>query len=399
VGAKIQGDHAIVLVWQSRIYLFWLSFLVKGDMSQSTDPGPSFNDMGTAPVPATAMKVQIELSWSERTRGTWSPGSSTGFQDALEFPADADFDVSQVFIDAALGVDEVATIYVHMPRVDSGSFKLRTSAAGPKPQPTAPSRSLPPPNAPLKDPTPSGSLLMGGDDGSGFTVEYVASTRNGASDPPVPQPVLTTGAPFTIAPCSTVNTVGANDADRLVMPFFYRDEDAQFFVQPTLTETTFVEWDDWAVRPANPVPWYKTAANLKSIPVAAAVPLYTPDIAARAGSTWDGTVHASALYSISPPRDWVTSPSSVVTYGTALVGARGSMGLAVVKAAATSNQSRTVSVSQGSAVPSGSIVVQTSRGLAAQLVVRGGTTLHVIGTTGLTPSLVSRLALARAAGT
>jgi Neuraminidase-like domain len=402
VGAKIQGDHAIVLVWQSRTYVFWLSFLLKGDMSQSTGPAQKFNDMAAAEVPATAMKVQIELSWSERTRGAWSPGSSTGFQDALEFPADADFDVSQVFIDAALGVEggiEVATIYVHMPRVDSGSFKLRTSAAGPKPQPTAPSRSLPPPNAPLKDPTPSGSLLGGGDDGTGFTVEYVASTRNGANEPPVPQPVLTTGSAFAIAPCSTVNTVGANDADRLVMPFFYRDEGAQFFVQPTLTETTFVEWDDWAVRPSNPVPWYGTAANLKSIPLAAAVPLYTPEIAASAGSTWDGTVHPSAVYSIAPPRDWVTSPSSVVTYGTALVGSRGSLGLAVVTAATASNQSRTVAVARGSAVPSGSVVVQTSKGLAAQQVIRGGATLHVIGTTGLTPSLISKLAIARTAGT
>jgi hypothetical protein len=70
-----------------------------------------------------------------------------------------------------------------------------------------------------------------------------------------PQPVLEKGNPSgfsLVIPPRKVDTTGSNEIDSLVRPFFYQDNKHTFYVEPTVTEQVFHEWEDWIVATPDP---------------------------------------------------------------------------------------------------------------------------------------------------
>jgi GH18 family chitinase len=83
VGANIQADHLVPVVWDGRLYLFWPSFAQSAETSnQDPIPIPSPGDK-TYPPSSPVMDLSITLNWSEYKQSAWTPKRSS---DPLVFP-------------------------------------------------------------------------------------------------------------------------------------------------------------------------------------------------------------------------------------------------------------------------------------------------------------------------
>jgi hypothetical protein len=67
VDLDIVSDHVLPLVWNRRLYLFWVIVNRKPDRAQSI---PVLSPSGSAP-PATAMHLEVQLAWSELKGAKW----------------------------------------------------------------------------------------------------------------------------------------------------------------------------------------------------------------------------------------------------------------------------------------------------------------------------------------
>jgi hypothetical protein len=173
------------------------------------------------------------------------------------------------------------------------------------------------------------------------------------------------------------------DAGSLVAPFFYKDtanpntdgssisHELTFFVQPSLTETTIMQWIWWAVYPSAPQQIWSDPAVFNNINVIAQVPM--------AGAILINP--GDPVYSVYPMQnavDWVTSPGTAVSFGNAFIGKGG--GLAV------GNASTRGAVGSVSSAPNATIA-----GLVGGSATAG---LSVVGTAGITRSQFHAIATA-----
>lgn len=92
---------------------------------------------------------------------------------------------------------------------------------------------------------------------------------------------------------------------RFIDPFFYQNELHSFLVEPTLTETTITEWEDWAiVLPRDPI--RLTPEDLEELHIEASIPIkkgqplppFEPEPVSR--------------FKLKIANDWVTDPTTVL---------------------------------------------------------------------------------------
>src|SRR5262249_46403673 len=115
-------------------------------------------------------------------------------------------------------------------------------------------------------------------------------------------------------------------------PFFYKDaahpstnHELTFFVQPSLTEKTVVEWTGWAVPPERPAQNWADASVLDQINVVAQVPAFSP-VPVNPG---DPQLSVFPMQNMAV--DWASHPSTVISYGNVPVGRGG--GISISKSA------------------------------------------------------------------
>jgi hypothetical protein len=147
------------------------------------------------------------------------------------------------------------------------------------------------------------------------------------------------------------------DAGGLVAPFFFKDVsnpnpgpnafsgDLTFFVQPSLTETTIDQWDWWAIAPVQPVQNWADPGLFDNIKVIAQVPS-----AVRVPVNPGDQVYS--IYPIQGMGDWVTHPSTAISYGGSLIGKDG--GISVGKASLSGSLGR-ISPGQIAGIGSGGL--------------------------------------------
>jgi hypothetical protein len=131
------------------------------------------------------------------------------------------------------------------------------------------------------------------------------------ANPVVPSPFVSSSEPL------------YQEAGSLVAPFFFKDmaaasnpNELTFFVQPTLTEKTVVEWPGWAIVPYYPGFIWKDPGIIDHIIVIPQVPIpRKPPL-------------GDPIYSVIPienMRDWVTDPATTILFGETPIAEHGSI--------------------------------------------------------------------------
>ncbi len=279
VAAQIESDHVVVTMWRGRPYLFWLTFLDRaeapsGDIDYSGDARPT-------------KIVDVQVSWAEYVNGQWAPAEASDLNRPLSATVPADFDRRKVFVHAAVYLteeDDRVTIYL-----SKGGSKAQAAQEGNGVGFSTPITGLDRVmleftlfgkptvyrgfrlvgrNAPVQI-TSSGSSPKA----PPFSWTEVRGTRYHHSGPLTvwytsriekangktteqksAKQVLAKGGGYSLViPPAPVATAAGPEIDGLVRPFFYQDDAHTFYVEPTVTERVFHEWDDWiVVEPAGP---------------------------------------------------------------------------------------------------------------------------------------------------
>ncbi len=362
VSAEVESDHVVLTIWRDRPYLFWLTFLNRAE--------PTSNALE---VSTPNRIVDIQLHWAEYVNGEWVTAEATDLNRPLTGQVDTDWDPQTMFIHASTIVDDErdeVTIHLSLggspqqpaqsgsdvdinhlyflpyasPRVAAdyeyagtgliiGGFiftrlsvvprgfrlagrnapvEIRSSADAPQPPPF----------------TWSGVQATRYSGNGPLTVWYTSRIEElggKTTETKQPQTVLTKGGAFElVTPPGSVFTTGAPEIGSVIRPFFYQDEQHTFYVEPTLTERVFHEWDDWIIQVPSESPGYKVPPDLSKLDIQLYTPVPQPP---------DG-ISPVAIYAVQSP---VTSPDSllgsgvVVQFDDALIGSTGSLKLDLAK--------------------------------------------------------------------
>jgi hypothetical protein len=197
----------------------------------------------------------------------------------------------------------------------------------------------------------------------------IASDGSSSTDT---EPILQAVNSYSLLPCSNPVVPSPEfldpsepfyqEAGTLISPFFFKDttdplnnNELTFYVQPSLTETTVVDWVGWAVPYPSPTENWQDPTVLNQIPIASQVPIAGP---ARVNP-------GDPVYSVYPTQkavDWLTSYPTGVMYGTTLVGKNGGINL---RASSPPGQVALLPSSLGSAPVTGTSPSPASRGPSA----------------------------------
>ncbi len=338
VSAEVEGDHVTAVVWQGRLHLFWVTFLEKAARPNLTDDGGTTAAASltlgqlkqSAGNSAVYKRVDLQLCWSTYHQGEWSARESSGFGVVRDVGVLADFDPASVFIHAAKeyegGEERAVRIglgVLSQPAQLDTAFRLVSRNGKPTAVPSA--------TVPGVDALPYGTRKSATqDEGAGplavtFDSRVTTDTANSTSTilgSPSGNYSLVTCYNLLPAPApgnvifSALGTGDAPPLKPLIVPFFFQDELNTFYVEPTLTETTFLEWRGWGVGiPATNTLFTKDSVAL--VPLEANVPVRElpalPDGA-------DGR-----LFTVRPRADWMVGPATALRFGDRLVGQTGGL--------------------------------------------------------------------------
>jgi hypothetical protein len=172
---------------------------------------------------------------------------------------------------------------------------------------------------------------------------------------------------------------------KLVNPFFYQDEQHTFFVEPTLTETTITDWEEWAISMLRHRAVCEDLEYMRELPVKNCVPLTEPP--------FPEPIDPFAHFMINPKIEWVTDPMTVLRFDDRFIGQEGGLDLKVLPAGTrVSDFGTLVNVTPDSELISGSVVVaydERKLGAGRFPLPKGG--LNVVGGGGMNSALLRSL--------
>ncbi len=307
VTTEIDGDHLVAIVWRDRLHVFWVTFVAKAD---TEDIDSSSNQWEIANQALGALirprKIDIQLNWTEYFRGEWTQRSTGALGSTYTATVSPTYDPADEFIHATLGLDGAVRINLR-----GGVEKaFRVVGRNGVPQPVT-----------VEDvaAVPYLALGIGGRFAWGNALSVIFAeetvTKSGKTTTDWAEETILAQADETY--WLTVNTQRLTrypaEISGLVSPFFFADDAHTFYVEPTLTEKTIVEWDDWV---PTTQPNHKVAFDPSKVDIAAQVPRtkdpMPPD-----------PIGPVARYAIQPDQDWVTGPSTVVAFGASPIGEAG----------------------------------------------------------------------------
>jgi hypothetical protein len=359
VTPDIEGDHVVAVIWRGRLTIFWLTFAVQGvaaptsaaaqTNSDNTTPASkltdlSFSDLSSIVVTAKPPKtVQIQLNWSEYYQGKWTPRKSSDINRFAPYPVSDDFDpASSVYVRASIDTDEngdETAVRIHMEGVEyiTRAFRLTSKNSEPVCEPYYWQEA-------------STAFQQLGTDATKY-VGYNADASNPVgsnifqtsysqalsmidgtvqSEQGFVEPVLQSVNSYNLLVCDNPPLAPPDNASLyssfmsqigiLSSPFFYEDtsdyntdKELTFFVQPTLTEKSVSQWEEWAIGPLFPSssindPKYWNAITLTA-QVAATYQPPSPD--------------PEVIFQYQPNADWVTNESTRISYRTSVIGSQG----------------------------------------------------------------------------
>lgn len=377
ITAEIESDHVTLAKWHDRIQLLWVTFVTKNRQDPSAS-SKSFRSVADDTVGSKLdLEVSAQLHWSELYQGTWTSRRTSGLTQPTY--AGASFDPSKVYIHVSKSYNDDGSedaLYVKLSGPVFVAFEIVSKNSDPEiAEWTLPL--VPPYDITAVD----ASRFVGA---GGFTVKYVQQIETVNGQPPqyttVTDNILQLGGSFRVLMGSMPFDFLNRDPElsALASPFFYSDRKLTFFVEPTLTETRIDVWEGWIITPLYPAinqPW------LENIPVKPLVPATVrtwplPD----PGDPADYAIDPSARFAkAASAADWVSDPSTIVSYKGRLVGAGGGL------PAALQSVPRQASVTPAAAANQAVIVLGTNPETLPPV-------LNVVGAAGVTPSLARAIA-------
>ncbi len=414
MGVEAEGNHLAPVFWRNRLYLFWVTFLEQGaendfpsagsvksamtsasssyiqaalgyvDKGKDLKSSPpkklaemSLNEIasGTANTPQYK-SVQAHLHWAEYLQGSWTPGKTGAPDHVITARVPASFDSNSVFVHVSVLHDadgEEGAVRVHM----GGAFNRAFHLAGRNSVPENAPRSAPP-----AVPYPNSGAHANRYRGSGaLSVTFTSRISTEDGKPPVltskTEKILAQGGTYTILPADNAITLVNAEVASMVTPFFYQDNSEQtFFVEPSFTEKTIEQWEEWVTR--TPVPDYDWSRNLEFFKdnVAPALPRAQSVVPINPRDPlWSTGIGSESLFAQTGTRDWLLNDSTALHFGDQIVGPSG-------RAAVTPLADR-------SQVLATTVPALQAAGLAAT----AGSTLQVVGSQGFNAVLRGNSAL------
>jgi hypothetical protein len=307
VTTEIEGDHVVAVVWRERLHLFWVTFLEK---AEDTSTGAKIKDVAERTVSTAVRKsVEIQLNWSEYFQGEWSIRASGGFGDPtrrLDLPSwvEPGFDRRKVFIHVSKEVEdgEERAVLIHLDAPISKAFRVVSKNDRPRIEQVGSALAVPYPHGAARATLSTSS--------GGLSVTFAEQIKTEEGKAPVvteaTKTVLRKGlGTFSLLVSGNPRTQPTAEIGPLVGPFFYQDNGHTFFVEPTLTETTLQEWEEWVIPPRrSEIPldaWWQ------KLPVVAAIP--------RRPLTPPTPIDPGARFQMLTEQDWLTNPATVLGFG------------------------------------------------------------------------------------
>ncbi|HEX4136923.1 MAG TPA: neuraminidase-like domain-containing protein [Bryobacteraceae bacterium] len=392
VSLDIEGDHIALAVWRGRLNVFWLSFVVQAQgpgasgASNNGTPvsGLAFSDLSSDIFTGTPQKlVQVQLHWSEYVQGKWTNRISTDVSKSPTIAVHQDFDISTVHLHVTNEIDSQGNegailIHVDFPAVYETEYwdtwvgwlivLLLDAAFNPSKVPAdeAALAAIPRANHTFRvtskncDPDFSSAYWQAPQaypyDTPGVDATfYTGSTNltdafqseiqtNGTSTTETENVLNTVNNFDVLTPSNTVVPPFLSSSEplyaaagALVAPVFFRDtsnpgaagnaafrDERTFYVQPSLTETVVEEWDGWAIF-TSPAQVALNPGALQQINVVAQVP--AAPVPVNPGDP------VYSLFQLQNATDWVTAPSTVISYASVPIGKTGGIATAPAVAA------------------------------------------------------------------
>ena len=400
IAAEIEGDHVVAVIWRERLHLFWVTFMEKGgsNPANASIPGDpklasaTLSQIMSASSETVQKQVDVQLNWSEYFQGQWTTRESSGFGQPMSVEVPFDFQNQQVFIHVTKeydsGEDRAVKIHLHFEKaivslpVFAGfsGGKDKISALATVTHIKSPGQT----NQAFRVVSKNGQpVVMGGDDpqpvpysetaqitqykGSNtLQVSFAENIKNGESNPLVTKPILQLqqGSNFSLLPCSNPLQVMTAEIGALVSPFFYQDNQHTFFVEPSLTEKTIAQWEEWVIPTAKPESKPVNNDSWKQLKVVQSVP--SKDLIPH-------PIDPIAKFKPSLQEDWLTHPTTALQFDQVLLGATGRINQSALTVNALENAAPAIADRQ--------TLTATDR--------EGG--LNVIGRSGLNPVLLDRV--------
>ena len=424
VSAEIEGDHLLPVIWRDRLYLFWVTFMDKADpnpsMGTSTGTGTLTNLTFSAVMAdlksAIAKKqVDVQLHWSEYLQGEWTTRESGDFSTISVLVVNP-FDPKSVFTHVSKEDEagEERGVYIHLGGAINHSFHLagRNSMPEKKNYNENGLRG----NSPINPYTSANTEHANRYSGSGelrVSIQERITTEPGKTPPKANPSILQEGSDYTLLPCDNNLTAlgalkeayrnaanpdavqaaiesGIGEIAALIKPVFYQDNAHTLFVEPSVTERTIEEWQDWVTRTPQPEPelrgpeWWREIVVLQEAPRKGPIPDPRDPKALL--------IDQESLINPVPEHDWLVNPVTLVEYEGVLIGSIGQLGLEIRTSGVSAEGGILVNVNPGSDLPSGSTVVLTDATTVQQsglAQVAGG--LNIVGRSGFNSALTQNL--------
>ena len=373
VTTSIEGDHIALAIWRGRLNLFWVTFVPQPQPPQSSGGGSSgstgvgglsFGQLtGDMFTTKAQQQYQLQLHWVDYFKGKWSNpivsnlSHSTPIAVADAFvPSRVHIRVSKETVDG--GSEGAINIHLDFPldqtvdpaywlAFDYWIFGVLFGISGPMPVPNylfrVTSKNCDPVvTASFYDYGPTNPYNTSGIDateltGSGSLATSFQSNITFGGSTTDTEPILQSVNNFELLACSNPvvpspqflnpNEALYQEAGTLISPFFFKDttdpansKELTFFVQPSLTEATVVEWIRWAIPYPSPAENWNDPSIIDKIHIAPQVPIAGPVPVNPGDPTY-------SIYSVQTVSDWVTSPVTAVSFGNALIGKNGGINL------------------------------------------------------------------------
>ena len=339
VGAEIESDHVVAVVWRQRLHLFWLTFLEKAQ--QDTSGEPITLDLPLIIKTAVPKEVEVQLNWCEYFQGEWTTREASGFGRPMiiRYATGLTFKRSEVYIRVSKeepnedGVDGVLKIHLHsraefpVEGITSPLDKINAVFR-------VVSKNSPPiVKGKLGEPPPKPPYLGGGTPQVNATrfersgplqVRFVQKIEKEGFTPAestkVTQDILEEDNDFTSLTCANSTGLPTAEIEALTSPFFYQDQanDNTFFVEPTLIETKVTHADDYGI-------------TIK-IPDELEVDLLWPEIEIwidKGDPAWVAPIDPLAKFQFQSQKDWLTNAETQIQFDGGWIGQSGSVENAV----------------------------------------------------------------------
>jgi hypothetical protein len=364
VTPDIDGNHIVLAIWQERLNVFWVTFISK-NQAPSAPPSAQPGDPSAASLPfnqlagniyaaAPQQQVQIQLHWVEYFQGKWSNRISSDINKYEAIDVLSGFDPSSVYIHVSKetdsnGNDTAVRVHLDFPEIydetwafayaytvlfggDPTTIQRANHAFRVTSKNCDPGFSSdywqPAPFMPYNSTGVDATLYTGS---TSLAATFQSNIQTGGTSTSETEKILDTVNNLDLVTCA--NSVAPPfldpteplywQAGGLVSPFFYRDaahpstsHELTFFVQPSFTESTIVEWTGWAIGPDTPAQNWADANALNQINVVAQVPGLSP-----VPPSPDPPLSVFPMQNLAA--DWAVQEKTVIAYGKVLVGQGG----------------------------------------------------------------------------